>query len=215
MNKINLVVFDFDGTIADSDLALIKIGLKMSERFLIKKDVSIDDFLFLNGPSLDESLPVLFPGYDIKELKDAYYALAPDSAKDITLFPGVKGLLKELKNKKIEVAIFTSRSRFSTELILKRLGLLTKFKMIVCGDDGFPKKPSGEGLKHIIKTLGTKPEKTLFVGDNWRDILAGKDVGAPVAFIRPYRRIHKLDLKAPFVINDIMEILEVINNERK
>ena len=215
MNKVNLVVFDFDGTLVDSDLALVKVGLKMSEHFLIKKDVSIDDFLFLNGPSLDESLPLLFPGYDLKELRDAYYKLAPDSAKDVTLFPRVRELLRKLKEKKIDIAIFTSRSRFSTELILKRHGLLSKFKVIVCGDDGFARKPSGEGLTHLIKKAGTKPEKTLFVGDNWRDILAGKDAKVAVAFLKPYRRIHKLDLKADYAINELIEVLEVLNNERK
>lgn len=210
MSKYDLVVFDFDGTIADSDLALVKIGLKMSKKFLIKKDVSIDDLLFLNGPSLDESLPLLFPGYDIKELRNAYYELAPDSAKDITLFPPVKDVLKVLKGKKVNVAIFTSRSRFTTELILKRHGLYSKFKMIVCGDDGYARKPSGEGLNAIIKKLGAKPQKTLLVGDNWRDILAAKDAGVDVAFIAPYRRVHKLELKATYVLNDLSELMEII-----
>lgn len=210
MSKYDLVVFDFDGTLFDSDLALIKIALKMSEEFLIKKEVNIDDFLFLNGPSLDESLPTLFPSSDVSDLKKAYYKLAPDSAKDITLYKNVRKLLKELKAQKVEVAIFTSRSRFSTEQILKQHGLFSKFKMVVCGDDGFPKKPSGKGLTYILKTLNVTPKKALFVGDNWRDILAGNDAGVDVAFLRPYRRIHKLDLKAKILIDDVIELVEVI-----
>lgn len=212
MSKFDLVVFDFDGTLVDSDLALIKVGLKMGESFLLKKDVSIDDFLFLNGPSLDESLPLLFPDVPLESLKAKYYELALDSAKDMTLFKHSVETLDALSALKIDLAIFTSRSRNSVELILKQHRLFNKFKMIVCGDDGFSKKPSGEGLAHIIKELDVKASRTLFVGDNWRDILAGSDVSVPVAFIKPYRRPHKLDVKAQYVINDLSEIVEVVKN---
>lgn len=215
MSNYELVVFDFDGTLFDSDLALLKVALKMSETFLIKKDVNVDDFLYLNGPSLDESLPLLFPGVDISLLRQKYYDLAPESAKDITLYPGVIKLLNELKKAKVEVAIFTSRSRMSTELILKQNGLFSKFKMIVCGDDGFTKKPSGEGLKHIIDTLKIDKGKTLYVGDNWRDVLAGKDVNVPVAYIKSWRRAPKVDVSARFELNNISEVREIVANERK
>lgn len=72
MSKYQLVVFDFDGTLIDSDLALVKIGLKLSETFLPKKDVSIDDYLYLNGPSLSESFPLLFPGVPYETLLAKY-----------------------------------------------------------------------------------------------------------------------------------------------
>ena len=212
MSKFDLVVFDFDGTLFDSDLALVKIALKMSETFLVKKDLSIDDLLFINGPSLDETLPLIFPGVDIEVLRAKYYEIALDSARDITLFKQAKPLLAQLKKQKIDVAIFTSRSRPSTELILKQHGLQNEFKMVVCGSDGFAKKPSGEGLVHLLTTLGVKPNRALYVGDNWRDILAGNDAGVPVAFLKPYRRMHKLDIKAQYTINDINEVLEVIEN---
>lgn len=213
MSKFELVVFDFDGTLVDSDLALVKIALKMTEEFLPKKDLSIDDLLFINGPSLNESLPFIFPGIDENVLRDKYYELAVDSIKDITLFKQTLPLLKALKARKIDVAIFTSRSRASTELILKQHGLMHEFKMIVCGNDGFSKKPSGEGLAHIIKELDVKPSRTLFVGDNWRDILAGSDVGIPVAFIKPHRRLHKLDIKAQYVIEDVSEVLGIVSED--
>ena len=212
MSKFDLVVFDFDGTLFDSDLALVKIALKMSETFLVKKDLSIDDLLFINGPSLDESLPLIFPGVELEELRAKYYEIALDSARDITLFKQAKPLLAELKKRKIDVAIFTSRARTSTELILKQHGMQNDFKMVVCGSDGFTKKPSGEGLTHLLDTLGVKPNRALYVGDNWRDILAGNDAGVPVAFIKPHRRIQKVDIKAQYTINDLNEVLEVIED---
>ncbi len=213
MSKYALVVFDLDGTLVDSDLALIKVGLKMTETFLAKKDLSIDDFLFLNGPSLDESLPLIFPGVPVNKLREKYYELAPDSIKDMTLFKNVVTVLDELKAQKVQMGIFTSRSRMSVELILKQHGLTHYFKEVVCGDDGFSKKPSGEGLAYISDKLKVAREDTLFVGDNWRDILAGNDVGVPVAFIKPYRRQSKLDINALYMINEISEVLEVISDE--
>ena len=100
MSKYQLVVFDFDGTLVDSDLALIKIGLKMSETFLPKKDITIDDYLYLNGPSLSESMPLIFPGVPFEELRLKYNELAIDSARDMTLFKHAKEILEYLKEKK-------------------------------------------------------------------------------------------------------------------
>ncbi len=213
MSKYQLVVFDFDGTLVDSDLALIKIGLKMSETFLPKKDITIDDYLYLNGPSLSESMPLIFPGVPFEELRLKYNELAIDSARDMTLFKHAKEILEYLKEKKIPVALFTSRYRLSAELVLKQKGIFNDFKMIVCGDDGFSKKPSGEGLKHISEKLNVDPKRILFVGDNWRDVVAGSDAGVPTVFIKPHRRHYKLDIKADYEINDLSELKGVIEHE--
>lgn len=213
MNKYQLVVFDFDGTLIDSDLALIKIGLKMSEVFLPKKDVSIDDYLYLNGPSLSESMPLIFPDVPFEEIRAKYNELAVDSARDMTLFKNGREILDYLQEKKIGVALFTSRYRLTTELVLKQKGIFNDFKMIVCGDDGFSKKPSGEGLKHISDKLKIDPKRMLFVGDNWRDVVAGSDAGVVTVFIKSHRRHDKLDIKADYEINDLIEIKEVIENE--
>lgn len=210
MSKYDLVVFDLDGTLVDSDLALVKVALKMAEKFMIKKHVNIDDLLALNGPSLDESLPVLFPHDELEELRNEYYRLAPDSAKDITIFPDVIRMLDDLDKLNIKVALFTSRARASAEQILAKEGILDRFMMSVCGNDGFPKKPSGVGLRHIISEMGVDPNRTLFVGDNWRDILAGADAKVDVAFLRPYRRLHQEDLHAAYTINDLSELIEVV-----
>lgn len=212
-SKYDLVVFDLDGTVADSDLGLVKIGIKMSETFLPRKDINMDDYLFLNGPTLDETMPYLFPGYPLEDLINKYNELLPESVKDITLFNGAKDVIKTLSESGVEIALLTNRARSSTEQILKRHGVLSYFKMLVCVDDGFKKKPSGEGLVHIMKKLGYKPAKTIFVGDNWRDILAGQDAGIDVAFIHQHRRPHRLDVTAKYVLNDISEVLEVLKSD--
>jgi len=211
-SKYDLVVFDLDGTIADSDLGLVKVGIKMSETFLPRKDINMDDYLFLNGPTLDETMPYLFPGYDLDELIKKYYEYLPDSIKDITMFKGARELIKLLKKHDVDMALLTNRARASTEQILKRHGVFKCFKTLVCVDDGFKKKPSGEGLRHICQTLGHSPERTIFVGDNWRDILAGQDAGVDVAFIHQHRRPHRLDVSAKYVLDDISEVVEVLKN---
>ncbi|OQC09835.1 MAG: Pyrophosphatase PpaX [Tenericutes bacterium ADurb.Bin087] len=212
-SKYNLVVFDLDGTIADSDLGLVKIGLKMSETYLPRKDINMDDYLFLNGPTLDETMPYLFPGYPLEELMAKYNEYLPESVKDITMFKGAKELIKTLNDHNLDLALLTNRARASTEQILKRHGVHGFFKTLVCVDDGFKKKPSGEGLVHIMQTLKHTPDKTLFVGDNWRDILAGQDAGVDVAFIHQHRRPHRLDVSAKYVLDDISDVLGVLESD--
>ena len=206
-SKYDLVVFDLDGTIADSDLGLVKVGIKMSETFLPRKDINMDDYLFLNGPTLDETMPYLFPGYDLDELIKKYYEYLPDSIKDITMFKGAKELIV-VKKHDVDMALLTN-DKSSTEQILKRHGVLC-FELW-CVDDGFKKKPS-ERLTSYCQTLGHSPERTIFVGDNWRDILAGQDAGVDVAFIHQHRRPHRLDVSAKYVLDDISEVVEVLKN---
>lgn len=208
-NKYSLLVFDIDGTVIDSDLALTKIGLEIAKTYKVDSRVTIDEYLALNGPSLDESLPALFPGYDINELKQAYYNLAHDSIDDMTLFKGVKQLLTEL-SETYKLAIFTSRGRSSVREILNKFDLTNLFSFIVCGDDGFAKKPSAEGMNVIIKEIGVIPTQTLFIGDNWRDVEAGKNAGVDVAFVKSHRRVTRLISEPKYILEDITELKKVL-----
>ncbi len=215
-NKYDLVIFDLDGTLVDSDLGLVKIGLELSKYFLPKKDVTVDDYLYLNGPPLSESLAVLFPEADVSEVIAKYYELAADSIKDITLFKKTITALQTLKKNDVRLAIFTSRHRKSTDLIVKKFALAQYFELIVAGNDGFKGKPSGEAIRHIYEKLGEKPARTLYVGDNWRDVLAAKDANVEIAFILPYRRRFALDLTVDYELNDINDVVEVVVlDERK
>lgn len=215
-NKYDLVIFDLDGTLVDSDLGLVKVGLELSKYFLPKKGVTVDDYLYLNGPPLSESLALLFPDADVNEVIAKYYELAVDSVKDVTIFPKTLETLKTLKQNKVRLAIFTSRHRRATDLIVKKFGLAPYFELIIAGNDGFKSKPSGEAIKHIYEELDEKRARTLYVGDNWRDVLAAKDANVEIAFVLPYRRRFALDLTVDYELNDINDVVEVVvGDERK
>lgn len=212
MNKFTLVVFDLDGTLADSDLALVKVGLEIAKHFSPREGVSIDDYLYLNGPPLSESLAYLFPHDDVELTKNKYYELAGTTINDVSLFPGTKEVLQKLLEANVRLAIFTSRHRRAMELILKKHDLNQYFELIIAGNDGFKPKPSGEAIKHIYETLCVPQEKTLYVGDNWRDVAASKEAGVEIAYITSTRRPFDATLTVNYKLQNITEVLEVVLN---
>ncbi len=99
-------------------------------------------------------------------------------------FAGVEAMLIELQVANLPFGIFTGRDRAGTLHILNKLGWFNKFfseSNIVCGDDGFKAKPSGQGLSHLISTLGWSKEHTLMVGDHEHDLMAGREAGTKTA----------------------------------
>lgn len=212
MNKFKLVVFDLDGTLADSDLALIKVGIEIARHYRQRNGANIDDYLYLNGPPLDESLAFLFPHDDIALTKQKYYDLAGTTIDDVSVFDGTKLVLETLLAAGVKLALFTSRHRRAMELILEKHDLNKYFDEIIAGNDGFAPKPSGEALTHIMQKLQFKKEETLYVGDNWRDVGVARDAGAMIAYIKSHRRKHDTTLVIDYELQDIKDVLEVVLN---
>lgn len=213
MNKFKLVVFDLDGTLVDSDLALVKVGLEIARHFKVKEGINIDDYLHLNGPPLQETLPDLFPHNTLEETKGKYYELSSGTIDDMTLFPGTEDVLKKLLAAGVKLAIFTSRHRRNTEEIIEKYRLNKYFSLVIAGSDNFAPKPSGESLRHIMNELKVTQKETLYVGDNWRDVSAAHDAGVEIGFIMPHRRRHDETLEIDYKLNTITDVLEVVFNE--
>jgi phosphoglycolate phosphatase len=177
--EIQLIVFDLDGTLADTkkDLALSVNAMRESMGL---------------GP-LPLGAVTSYVGHGVSVLvKRTLGASAPDSEveKGLALFldyyaqhlldntvayPGVRKALQELGNRKL--AILTNKpARFSREIIAG-LGLASFFFEIY-GGDSFPfKKPDPIGVRTLMNRLAIPTEKTLMVGDSDTDVLTGRNAG--------------------------------------
>jgi phosphoglycolate phosphatase len=176
---IQLVVFDLDGTLADTkkDLALSVNAMR--------------DYMGL-GPLPLEAV-TSYVGHGVTVLiKRALEDKAPDGEVEKGLaffldyyahhlldntiaYPGVREALEDLGNRKL--AILTNKpTRFSREIIAG-LGLGSYFFEIY-GGDSFPlKKPDPMGIKTLMSHVAIPAEKTLMVGDSDTDVLTGRNAG--------------------------------------
>jgi Predicted phosphatase/phosphohexomutase len=76
-----------------------------------------------------------------------------------------------------KMAIFSLNSRRVIETCLERLDLSKKFDTIVSGEDVKKLKPAPDGILKILKILGIEKENSIFLGDSYVDLKAGRAAG--------------------------------------
>ena len=185
-----LLVFDLDGTLADTagdlvaalNVILAREGLAGiavanaramvggGARALIQRGLSI------HGIKLSESRVD-------KMLADflAYYEA--HLADRTVLFPGVTHALDRFEAAGFSFAVCTNKVEYSSILLLTALGVAGRFRAI-CGKDTFAvSKPDGEALLQTIARAGGDRGRAVMVGDSKMDIDAARNAGVPVVAV--------------------------------
>ncbi|TAM09448.1 MAG: HAD family hydrolase [Nevskiaceae bacterium] len=119
-------------------------------------------------------------GYESLRLRYlAFYAARLD--RDTQLFPEVRGLLAKLDALRITWGIVTNKPMLYTRPVTQALGLATHAGCIVGGDSAARPKPAPDPLLLACELLKVAPEDCWYVGDDRRDMEAGRAAGMRVA----------------------------------
>ncbi len=174
------VLFDLDGTVLDSapDLhaALCALcdeqGLPRAAYPGVREVVSRGARAVLRRgiPDADEArVESLVPRF-----LELYAAMM---GADSHPFPGVPELLSALEAAQVPWGIVTNKAGFLAEPLLERLGLASRTAAIVCGDTLPQRKPDPAPVRLACERGGMDPERAVFVGDDLRDVQAGRAAG--------------------------------------
>jgi len=174
-----LIVFDWDGTLADST-AIIAHAIQQACRDLEQPAPDESRARFVIGLGLSDALRYVAPGLpaaDYPRLSERYrhHYLARDP--DIPLFPGAREMLDELDARGFLLAVATGKSRVGLTRALQQQGLAHRFVATRCADEGFP-KPHPDMLLALMQRCGVAPEETLMVGDTTHDLELARNAGA-------------------------------------
>ena len=178
---IKAVLFDFDGTLADTapDLghALNRLrtvrGLSELPLSLIRPQASAG------------SRGLLGLGFNIKPGDNGYESMRDEFldcytqrlCHDTRLFPGVDNLLDQLHQRNLPWGIVTNKpARFAHPLI-ELLGLAQKAACVVCGDETANTKPHPEPLLTAGHKIAIAPSHCIYLGDDIRDVQASHSAG--------------------------------------
>jgi phosphoglycolate phosphatase len=180
---IKLLVFDLDGTLADTgnDLAdSVNHAIAQAGHSPLPLDTVIG---FLGDGActlITRSLMASGDGTASPEEIDGALEAFLDyyrahCLKETRLYPGVKESLARLSG--LAKAILTNKPDEPARKVVEGLGLSGHFPTLVGGDNPFGKKPDPGALRHIMEAAGVSPEETLMIGDGVQDLRVAKRAG--------------------------------------
>lgn len=185
------VVFDLDGTLADTSGDLIAAANACFREMGVGDmlDPVADAGTALRGgrAMLTLGLARLDRAHDSVTL-DAYYPKLIDAyAKDIdrhtVLYPGAMAAVAALKSAGYRVAICTNKPAGLADQLLIRLGIRDAFDAML-GADSLPvRKPDPEHLRATVRQAGGDPTRCLLVGDSDTDRNTAKAAGVPCILV--------------------------------
>lgn len=179
MRKYELVIFDFDGTLADSFGVLLEAAQAAAERFHFKP-VAASEVERLRSSTVREILAeVELPWWKLPAVVQYTRKFMHERIEQIHLFDGVAALLAQLKAAGVQVAIVTSNSRENVEAVLgaEHLRLIDHFG---CGASIFGKQAK---TRAVVKAAVVPANAVLCVGDEARDVEAAQALGLDFAAV--------------------------------
>lgn len=171
-----LVVFDCDGTLVDSQHAIVEaMNAAFRTHDLVAPAARATRRVV--GLPLAEAIGRLLPegtqdrrARVAETYRQAFFALRRKPDHEEPLFPGAIDALDALRRNGFQLAVATGKSRRGLDATLERHGLNDRFVALKTADDG-PGKPNPDILHDAMSETGAVPETTVMIGDTTFDIV--------------------------------------------
>ncbi|MBE9201659.1 MULTISPECIES: HAD-IA family hydrolase [unclassified Nodularia (in: cyanobacteria)] len=206
-----VIIFDFDGTIADTVDALVTIANRLAvefgyiqitpEELALLRTFTSREIIKYSGISLFK-IPFL-----LKKVKGELKHKLPE----LKPIPGIQEALIELQHQGYKLGIITSNSQENVTAFLQNNALEYLFDFIYSGVTIFGKTTI---INNVLRQKELKTQGVIYVGDETRDIEASKKANIKVIAVTwGFNSPEALAKQKPdFLINQPSELLEVIKN---
>jgi len=203
---LQAVVFDFDGTMADSYQA-IAASVNHVRQLHGLPPLAVAQVRHCVGRGTDYLLEHTLPGIDPETAIAQYSAHHPTVLRSGTrLLPGVESTLGKLHSAGLKLAVCSNKPKPFTVALLDILGIAGFFQAVIGPEDAPRPKPAPDMLLAALKALAADPEHTLYVGDMTVDIetaraakvkvfviATGSDDAASLIAARPDKLLARFD----------------------
>ena len=180
LSGIRLVIFDFDGTLGDSQKLITDTMLATIERLNLPKR-SREECARTIGLPLKECFSSIIPMSDERAEECAKVYSEIFNVKNVPgvvkAFPGVVETLERLSSQGILMSIASSRSHRTLAKLMDELDLSKYITYLIAADDVVDKKPAAESVLKTLRHFNVEAHETLVVGDAEFDILMGRNAG--------------------------------------
>ena len=214
--NIKLVIFDFDGTIADTRKTIFiskqetmkVLGLNVADEETCASTIVFSSKIGFRKiyPELSEQMLDLCVSTYRKIFDEKKKTIPP------TLFPDVAEILALLKEKGILTTIASSRNNASLKEFLDKMNIAHFFPYMLGGEDTAFLKPNPEPVLKTLNDLCYKPEQTLVIGDMPMDVAMGRNAGTFTCGVTygNSNRKQLLEAGADYVIDRIADLADII-----
>jgi HAD superfamily hydrolase (TIGR01509 family) len=204
---INTILFDWDGTLNDSDAkgyaafqkSLAEIGVEFTREFY-------EEHYTPSWYVMYEALRLPAEQWErADELWVHHYGEEP-----ALLIEGARETVLELHRRGYRLGVVSSGNHCRVLREVEEAGLTQVFQAVVCNEHMTNKKPHPEGLEHALRLLGSAPRASAYVGDVPEDIQMGKGAGVLTVGVRstfPSSK-HLMSAGPDIYLDSIDELLE-------
>ncbi len=209
-NVIELIAFDFDGTLMDSTSAIAE-SIQSAAVDVGVPVPTTERASHIIGLGLTEALRQAIPDLPqerYQELAERYrhHYFARDH--ELRLFSGVEAMLDELASAGYLLTVATGKRRMGLDRSLGATGLESRFHSSRCADE-CQSKPHPQMLQELMEEFGVAPEATLMIGDTTHDLRMAKNAGVhAVAVTYGAHSRELLEAECPvYCANNVEELI--------
>jgi 2-phosphoglycolate phosphatase len=216
--RLRAVLFDMDGTLLDTapDFVAVVQAMRAAHGLPALPEKQIRDVVSGGAQAM------VLNAFDVEPLSPEFETLRLEfldryldsCAVHTRLFDGMPELLEDIERARMSWGVATNKPLRFAEPIMQRLGLAERSKVLLCPDHVTRSKPDPEMILLACEQLQLPPAAVLFVGDDLRDIEAGRAAGTRTAAVR-YGYIHPQDNPdhwgADVVVDHPLELRDVLD----
>jgi pyrophosphatase PpaX len=207
MGRLKCVIFDMDGTLTQTNRLIFDSFNYIAQKYEGKRYTE-SEITAMFGPPEEGALINIVGreniGQAMKEYLEFYSANHNTLAQ---LYPGIKEVVIDLKERGVHVALFTGKGIDTTSITLDKFGLTPYFDYVVTGSDVTNHKPSAEGIRKIMNQFRLQADEVLMVGDGVPDVNASHEAGVKIAAVLwdSYGKEKVLQMKTDYVFHNVSE----------
>ncbi len=218
--KHSLIIFDLDGTLADTAPDLLGTLNRITKPYNLSQ-ITMEQFGQIIGHGakamIQRSFKVNNKPLDDETLEELFKAFLTDYsvniANETVLFEGVLDAMDALGEIGYEFALCTNKTESMARLLLNELGVTQRFKSITGGDTFKFRKPDARHLSETAKLAGFKVSDAIMIGDSATDINAAINAKIPsVAVTFGYSDAPIKSLEATKIINNFRKLPAAIES---
>lgn len=175
----NYIIFDIDGTLLDTEIAVLSSLQKLISEEL-NKEMSFNDLKFSLGIPGEVTLNELGIA-NILDCNIKWNRYLKEYFHHVKVFDNIEDTLAKLKGIGISMGIVTSKTKEEFKNDFLPFGLNYYFDIVVCADDTEKHKPDPEPILKFIELACADKSKTIYIGDTKYDMECAFSAGIDFA----------------------------------